>query len=419
MNPFEEFLKTKGYTSASFKELETEKQADLQNEYLGSIEAKFENVSSKEELTKAITDAKEELKSFLGTEIAQQLADQTEKNIDVKDAVAKALKDNDQAIKDFLKQKSGKLEITVKASQGASDIADRDNYALHLAGTGFKPFRRFSVTDLFRRTPVNKEYVKYREENTVTRDAKVVVACATSTHNTKKTWIERTVQITKIRDFVDICIDMMDDYDFVGAEIKQLVEQSLKSKEESEILAGTGTGATDILSIDTIASEFDPTNVLAPFNGANGFQSPTLAELTASMSAQIVTFGQENAWMPDTILMNYNDKVRFMHLKNSQNDYLLPNFVLTNGGILEGMRIVTSPLVAPNTLYVIDSTKGEILDRKAMTVEMSYENDTNFETETVTVKAVERVQFHVSIINRDAFMKCTDIAQALIDITTP
>lgn len=363
--------------------------------------------------------AKETLKEFLGEEIASQITDMKEKAIDVKDAVAKALQDNDGRIKDFLKSKSGTLEIEVKASQGAGDIADRDNYALHLAGTGFKPFRRFSVTDLFRRTPVNKEYVKYREENTVTRDAKVVVACATSTHNTKKTWIERTVQITKIRDFVSVCIDMMDDYDFVGAEIKQLVEQSLKSKEESEILAGTGTGATDILSIETIASEFDPTNVLAPFDGAggNGFQAPTLAELTASMSAQIVTFGQENAWMPDTILMNYNDKVRFMHQKNLQNDYLLPNFVLTNGGILSGMRIVTSPLVAPNTLYVLDSTKGQILDRKAMTVEMSYENATNFETETVTIKAVERVQFHVPIIDRDAFMKCTDITTALTDIT--
>jgi HK97 family phage major capsid protein len=137
------------------------------------------------------------------------------------------------------------------------------------------------------------------------------------------------------------------------------------------------------------------------------------------MKAQIYTFGQENAWDADTIAMNYNDMVRFMHQKNLENDYLLPNFVLTNGGILNGMRIVTSPLIAPNTLYVFDSTKAEILDRKQMTVEMSYENATNFQTETVTIKAVERLQFHVSIINRDAFMKCTNITAALNAITKP
>jgi hypothetical protein len=371
------------------------------------------------ETKEAIKEAQKTLETFLADEIAKQLLDQTSKGQgkEEKDSVLKALKDNDEDIKSFLEKKTGNLSITVKADQGAGDIADRDNYALHLAGTGMKPFRRFSVSDLFRRTPVNKEYVKYREENTVTRDAKVVVACAASTHNTKKTWIERTVQVTKIRDFVDICVDMMDDYDFVGAEIRQLVEQSLKSKEESEILAGTGTNPTDILSIDTIASEFDAANVLAPYTGA--FQAPTIGDLTSAMKAQIYTFGQQNAWQADTVIMNYNDMIKFLHAKDVDNNYLFPTFVFGSTDTINGMKIVTSPLVAPNTLYVLDSTKGQILDRKAMTIEMSYENSSNFETETVTVKAVERVQFHVPIIARDAFMKCTDIAAAITAITKP
>ena len=115
--------------------------------------------------------------------------------------------------------------------------------------------------------------------------------------------------------------------------------------------------------------------------------------------------------------MNYNDYVKFMHQKNADGDYLLPNFVMSGDGILNGMRIVTSPLVTANTLYVFDSTKGEILDRQGATLEMSYENNDNFEHEIVTLKVVERIQFHVAQINQDAFMKCTDIAQALTDIT--
>ena len=395
-------------TSAELEAM-TPEQVDA---YKSELDAHNE-AQTKAEIKAQIEKAKE----GINDEIANQLKDFGQgASIDVKDAVAKALQENKSAIDSFLKNKTGTLEISVKATQGAAaDIADRDNYALHLGGTGLKPFRRFAVLDLFRRTPVNKEYVKYREENTVTRDAKVVVACASSTHNTKKTWIERTVQVTKIRDMVDVCIDMMDDYDFVGAEIKQLVEQSLKAKEESEILSGTGTNPTDILSIDTISSEFDPANVLAPYDGA--FQAPTLAELTGAMKAQIVTFGQENAWIPDTVLMNYTDKIKHLHAKDKDNNYLFPNFVFGTTNRLNDMEIVTSPLVAPNTLYVFDSTRGQILDRKGMTLEMSYENATNFQTETVTIKAVERVQFHVPIIQRDAFMKCTDIAQAITDIT--
>jgi HK97 family phage major capsid protein len=323
------------------------------------------------------------------------------------------LKEKANQITDVVKSGKGKVEIALKAQQNPSDIADRDDYATFLPGTIKKPVRATRIIDLFRRVSVSTEYVKYREQNAVTRDAKVVVACATSTSDTKTTWVNRTVQIQKIRDFVDICIDMIDDYSFVASEVEQLVNESVKLKEEAEILLGSG----NILSIDGIASEFDPANVLAPFS--NAFQSATLAELTAAMKAQIFTFGQENSWDADTIVMNYNDFVKFMHQKNSEGDYLLPNFVMAGDGILNGMKIVTSPLVTANTLYVFDSSKGEILDRQGATLEMSYENNDNFEHEIVTLKVVERLQFHVAQINQDAFMKCTDIATALTAITAP
>ena len=154
---------------------------------------------------------------------------------------------------------------------------------------------------------------------------------------------------------------------------------------------------------------------MAPYTGA--FQTATLAELTSAMKAQIYTFGQENSFNADTIVMNYNDWVKFMHQKNVDGDYLLPNFVMQGDGVLNGMQIVTSPIIAPNTLYVFDSTKGEILDRQSATLEFSYENNDNFEHEIVTAKVVERLQFHVSNIKQDAFMKCDDIAVALVAIT--
>lgn len=327
--------------------------------------------------------------------------------------LAEMLKGKAKEIAEVVKSGKGKVELALKAQQDPTDIGDRDDYATFLAGTIKKPVRATRIIDLFRRVAVNTEYVKYREQDVVTRDAKVVVACATSTSNTKTTWVNRTVQIQKIRDFVDVCIDMMDDYSFVASEVQQLVNESVKLKEEAEILLGSG----NILSIDAISSEFDPANVLAPFTAA--FQSATLAELTAAMKAQIYTFGQENSWDADVIVMNYNDMIKFMHQKNTQGDYLLPNFVMQGGGILNGMRIVTSPLVAANTLYVFDSSKGEILDRQGATLEMSYENNDNFEHEIVTLKVVERLQFHVAQINQDAFMKCSDISTALGLITAP
>ena len=142
------------------------------------------------------------------------------------------IKEKADKISDVVKSGKGKVEIALKAQQNPSDIGTRDDYATFLAGTIKKPVRATRIIDLFRRVNVSTEYVKYREQDVVTRDAKVVVACATSTSNTKTTWVNRTVQIQKIRDFVDICIDMIDDYSFVASEVEQLVNESVKLKEE-------------------------------------------------------------------------------------------------------------------------------------------------------------------------------------------
>ena len=377
---------------------------------MASLKAELDGIKALAE-----TDQTIDLKAkFVELETAVAGLKETAKETEKKSwSLVDSLKAKADSIKNMLKEKKGVVTLSLKAQQNPVDIEGREDYATILAGTNRKPVRATRIIDLFRRVAVSTEYVKYREEAVVTRDASVVIACATSTSNTKKTWQNITVQIAKIRDFVDVCIDMMDDYDFVASEIEQLVSESVKLKEDAEIMLGSG----DILSIDAISSTFDPANPLAPYNGA--FASATLAELTAAMKAQIYTFGQENSWNADTIVMNYNDWGKFMHQKNADGDYLLPNFVMTGDGILNGMRIVTSPIIAPNTLYVFDSTKGEILDRQSASLELSYENNDNFEHEIVTIKAVERLQFHVAQVNQDAFMKCTDIATALTDITAP
>lgn len=302
-----------------------------------------------------------------------------------------------------------------KGTQGASDIGGRDYLGAIEAGIERQPIQRTAILDLFRRKSVSTEYLHFWEENVVTRDAKFVIACATSTHTTKKTWQKRTVELAKIRDIVDICIDMLDDYAFVESEIRQLVEESIKLKADYELLLGASASATDMLSIDSISSEFSAANVLAPYTAA--FQVPTLGDLTAAMKAQIFTFGKERAWNADTVVMNYNDMIKYLHAKDKNNNYLFPNFVFGATDVINGMRIVTSPIVSANTIYVFDSTKGSILDRKMLTVNSYFENNDNAEHELVTFVGVERLQFHVRNINRDAFMKCSDIATAITAIT--
>jgi HK97 family phage major capsid protein len=391
--------KTNGF--ASSVDVETMK-SELSNE-LDAIKS----ANKSDELQKKFADLESSINAI--KENAKTNAPVAKKSI--KDMIVEKA----DALKKLISQKSGVVSLSLKAKEinpPALGTNRGEVYGQLINETFDIPYRSETrITDLFRRTNVDTEYIKYREQKSVTRDAGVVVNCATNTTTTDVEWQTRTVQIAKVRDYVDVCIDMMDDYSFVTSEIENLVSSSIRLKADSAVLAGT----SDIVSIDSISSVFDPANVLAPFTGA--FSSATLAELTGAMKAQIYTFGQEMAYDADTIIMNYNDWVKFMHAKNSEGDYLLPNFVANGDSVLNGMQVITSPMVSPNSLYVLDSTKGQILDRQGVTVDFSYENNDNFEHEIVTVKALQRIQFFVPKVHEDAFMKCTDIATALTAIT--
>ena len=331
-----------------------------------------------------------------------------------------------KSLRDYIEENSSVLEeikhdgfnFTVKATEVATDIGSRDYLGSIDPVIGVAPVRRTSIMDLFPRRKVSGEYFHYWEEDVVTRDAKFVIACATSVHTTKKTWVKRTVELAKIRDIVDICIDMLSDYSFVESSMKKLIDESIKLKADYELLLGVGVASTDMLSLETVSSEFNAANALADFSAATGtpFQAANLEQLVDSMGAQISIFGEQNAWMANTLVMNYKDFVNYRNLKDGQNNKLIHTLSDTVATIA-GMRVVTSPIVADNTCYVFDSSKGEILDRQAITMATSYENKDNIEHELVTLVGVERLQFNVRLIDRDAFMKCSDIATAITAIT--
>lgn len=435
---FKAFLTAKNITEEQYKEMDAQKMSELYSEFTEeqqkeineAIEKKVDEATVKQMLKELDETHKEDLK--LIREALKQVSRTVKANNDnsgmpeeEKESLKAYIKANSETFKKIAERKGNteevkgllaglSSEIVTKGTQGASDIGGREYLGEIESGIERKPVRRPFIMDLFRTKNVRKEFLMYWEEDVVTRDAKFVVACATSTHNTKKTWVRRSVELAKIRDIVDICIDMLDDYDFVESEIRQLVDESINLKFEYDLLLGTGTNPTDLLSISTVASTFNPANPLADYS--NSFQAPTLGDLASAMKSQISVFGQLNKFTADTILLNEVDKVKYLHAKDANDNYLFPNFVFGTTDVLNGMRIFVSPLVAPNTMYVFDSTKGEILNRKALTVNAYFENKDNAEHELVTFVGVKRAQFRVKNVNRDAFMECTDIATALTAI---
>ena len=326
--------------------------------------------------------------------------------------VLKALEENKDGIISMTKEGTGvvKFEIT-KASQSAADIDSGTDFAMMEAGVGQIPTRIPLIREMFRNQNTSSEYIKYNDQETIVRDAKNVAGCAATTHTSKVTWKVRTLQISKVRDFVEVCVDMMDDYDFVEGEVKALVETDVRLQVDSQLLLGDGA-YPNLNSIDNVASTF------AAGSYASKVQAGTLIDLIQVSACLISDAGQNNAYNANVALVNPVDWCLMKLTKDQNDNYLIPNFVTSDGVNIGSVRVIANNLVPANEMYVMDTSKGTVFSRKGITIEMAFENATNFEKELVTVKAYERLNFRVRNVDANAFLHVPDLAVAITAITT-
>lgn len=324
----------------------------------------------------------------------------------------------------FVKSNSGtySLEIDIKAQQNPADIGNRTDFAQMLPGVDKIPHRRTYIKDRITIIPTNKEFVKYLDQDTLVRDAKNVAQCGVSAHNTKLTWTTRTLQTTKVRDLIDICIDMMDDYDFVEGEIRELLNVDLQLKIDSGLLLDDGINP-NLASIDFYSSTFNAANPDA--NYALAVQAATVIDLIVVASAQIMEFGKQGFFMADTVYINPRDYTLLKLIKDQDDNYIKSGvvdprvFQDRNGNLwIDGVVLVLpNPNVPSNEFYIFDSTKGKIYQRKTAVIEFSFENKSNFENEVVTAKVYERLNLLVKNNQKNAFMHIPDIAASVVAIT--
>jgi hypothetical protein len=327
-------------------------------------------------------------------------------------AVLKGLKENSDRLKEVLKEGAGTVKLEIKASQSAADINSGTDYAYGEPGVGQIATRQALMKSLFPVQGISTEYLKYNDQETIVRDAKNVAGCAASTHNSKVTWQVRTLQISKVRDFVDVCVDMMEDYDFVEGEIRSLVDTDVALKVDQQLLLGTGV-YPELNSVDAVSSTFGAGSY------ALAIQDATLIDLIKVGAAQISDFGQNNKFMANTVLLNPVDATQMQLLKNADGNYMVPNWITSDGVNIGAMRVIANQLVPVNEAYIFDSSKGTIFQRRGATVELAFENRENFEKELVTVKAYERLNFRVRNVDANAFLHIPSITAAVAAILKP
>ena len=396
-----EYLKAKESFESEMKLKEIKKVSDLEAK---SNTLETELKSAKEEVIK------------LGTEVAKMKeVKSVEKPKGGLDEVFEAKSSELEAIsKKADNAKSVKFEVKATATYG--DIDAGLDFAPMRAGITDIPKKKTVFVDLFRRINFGGEFYKYAEQETVTRDAQNVAVCSPVTSTTGETIKTQNISTKKIKDTLKFCSDYANDYPFVQGRLQSLINDSVLFRLDKQILLGTGAGE-ELNSIDSVSSEFDASNVSAPIGAT--VKDANFVDLLGAMQTQIFVLGQENSYQPDTAVVNVLDWFKFVNsYKDGDNNYMNYRMTTVDGvPMVNGMKIITSPEVAANNCYVFDSSRGELLVNQSYETSIAFENDTDWESDLVALKASIRANLLVEANNVNAFMKCSDVATAITAIT--
>jgi hypothetical protein len=96
----------------------------------------------------------------------------------------------------------------------------------------------------------------------------------------------------------------------------------------------------------------------------------------------------------------------------------MPAFATPDGRVIDGIQVIPTARVSPNTLLVGDFRFGTVYQMGDVTVELGLQTN-QFVRNAVTMLAEIRLALLIKNINATAFRKVTDITAALNGLNIP
>ena len=346
------------------------------------------------------------------------------KNVETKSAIQVVLESKDSEINAL---KSGNVPLKFELKQQThSSIVNTSDFADMREGVIDQPKRSLTrIQDLFPKVKISKDVYKYTEQSAVVRDGRsVAYNTSFSPSNTSETLTVSSIEPKIVKALMDVSTDLIKDFPYMEGRSEKLVNESVAYKVEDSLINGSGL-TVNVAGLTTYADEFDSTDAVnsgTPIEAVvDSIPDANMIDLILSMDMQISVHGEEFDYEANTTLMHRADWFKSgAMLKDSTGRYL-DERIQRNGRevLIDGrLALVTSNNCPKGTLYVMDTTKGEIIDRDVLSVEIAYENGTKWEQEIATMKGYVRLNLLVANENKGAFQKCTDIPAAITAIGT-
>jgi HK97 family phage major capsid protein len=413
MNKFQEFLAKKGISNEDFTTKTAEEMAGLYNEFNSelakSIEELTEASATKEDIQKAIDELRtsqlEQMKNLnealkeMGLAIkantegesfkkGKSLADVLKAN---KDSIAK-LKDNRDApwVKMTVKAVGTMLESS-NVSGGNVPVEQR------LPGLNTIASRRVRLMDLVSRGTATSNIISW-----VYQANKEGAAGGTAEGATKNQidfdLIVASQAVVKRTAFIKVSTEMLDDIDFIEAEINNELLRELNKDVELTAYSGNGT-APAMNGVRTVASSFSAGDF------ANAIDNANEADVLVVAINQIAIAEQPE---PTAILMHPTDVAKLLVIKVSATDrrYVDRLQMIAGQLSLDGIPIVKTTLVTAGTYLVGVFNMATLYDKGSVSLEMGLDGN-DFTKNLRTIIAEYRGAMVVKNNDRTAFVKGT------------
>ena len=417
---FKNWLSVKNITKEQFDEMTTEKQSELQGEYLEHLESEIGKKATSDDVT-ALKSQIEELKNnsdvtAVKTEIGKleqaitALKEGNSQKNDNEPTLVKSLKENMDSIKQLAKGVSSK-EVTVKADTLRANI-DGNQQAFELGTIGQLATRRLSMYDLFAKIPVgvgnHNGTIRYYDwdEDTITRAA-TMIAEGDKFPESEAKWKTYTLPLRKVGDTLPVSEEFYEDAPMFAAELENFLLTNVDLKVDDQICNGNNTGQ-NLKGLFSSSTAFNAALV-------SKVEDATFYDLLAVGTEQITVTGGAK-YMPNFVVMRKSMINKMRLTKDKNENYIIPPFVSRDGREVDGMLVIESNIVPDNQMVFGDSRFARIYEMSGISLDRGFIGD-QFAEDMETLKVRKRLLFLIREADKGGFIKVTDIDAAIVAIT--
>lgn len=365
---------------------------------------------------KAIKTAVDAVKTELKEEVDKATEKATQLSLEVEELKTKGAKEIKKTLAEEVKGKKSEIidlvkgvnhsEVTLKADTVRASIANSASQDF-LTGIGQLGAKPRSLYDLFPKVQMgdgnDAGKVVYHDwdESTTVRAAAMVAEGGTFPESTAK-FAKYSIDLKKIGDTLPVSEEFGEDEVSAAAELDMFLETNIKTKEDSQIALGDGTGE-NLTGLVTSAPAYVPV--------ASGIADANIYDLVKKVRTDI-TFNRGSKYSPDFVAMNANVLDQLQLKKDANDNYVFPD--KTNIG---SMIIIEDNNLADNTLVVGDKRYARIYEKGGLQLSRVYVNAQAVE-DMITIKARKRMLFLIRNVDKTGFRKVTNITTALATLAT-